>query len=91
MLGLLYLVLKGLANPANDQLTAAKWVPFLEWSSWTNYLIPGLIGTLQAAAISVVLSVVAGRPAGHGPALAAGAVCGSSAGSSWSSSAPCPC
>ena len=54
------LVIKGLANPANNQLTAAKWVPFLEWSSWKNYLIPGLIGTLQAAAISVVLAVIAG-------------------------------
>ena len=62
----LFLVLKALANPANDQLTAAKWLPFVEWSSWKNYLIPGLIGTLQAAAISVVLSVVAGVLLGMG-------------------------
>ncbi|MET1003996.1 MAG: amino acid ABC transporter permease [Propionibacteriaceae bacterium] len=66
LLGLLYLVIKGLANPANDQLTAEKWLPFLEWSSWKNYLIPGLIGTLQAAAISVVLAVVAGVLLGMG-------------------------
>jgi glutamate transport system permease protein len=66
LLGLLYLVIKGLANPANNQLTAEKWLPFLEWSSWKNYLIPGLIGTLQAAAISVVLAVVAGVLLGMG-------------------------
>ncbi len=66
LLGLLYLVIRGLANPANNQLTAEKWLPFLEWSSWKNYLIPGLIGTLQAAAISVVLAVVAGVLLGMG-------------------------
>lgn len=66
LLGLLALVIKGLANPANNQLTAEKWVPFLEWSSWKDYLIPGLIGTLRAAAISVVLAVVAGILLGMG-------------------------
>jgi glutamate transport system permease protein len=66
LLVIAYFVIKGLANPENDQLTAAKWVPFIEWSSWKNYLIPGLIGTLQAAAISVVLSVIAGVLLGLG-------------------------
>lgn len=66
LLGLLFLVVRGLANPDNNQFTAAKWVPFVEWSSWRDYLIPGLLGTLQAAAISVVLSVVAGILLGMG-------------------------
>jgi glutamate transport system permease protein len=66
LLILAFFVIKGLANPENDQLTAAKWAPFLEWSSWKDYLIPGLIGTLQAAAISVVLSVIAGVLLGLG-------------------------
>lgn len=66
LLGILAFVIKGLANPENNQLTAAKWVPFVEWSTWKNYLIPGLIGTLQAAIISVVLSVVAGVLLGLG-------------------------
>jgi glutamate transport system permease protein len=66
LLGVLLLVIRGLANPDNNQLTAAKWLPFLEWSSWRDYLIPGLIGTLRAAAISVVLSVVAGVLLGMG-------------------------
>lgn len=66
LLGLLYLVVRGLANPDNNQLTVDKWVPFVEASSWTNYLIPGLIGTLRAAAISVVLSVIVGVLLGLG-------------------------
>lgn len=66
LLVMLAFVIRGLANPENNQLTAEKWLPFLEWSSWENYLIPGLIGTLQAAAISVVLSVVAGVLLGLG-------------------------
>lgn len=66
LLAMLYFVIRGLANPANNQLTAEKWLPFLEWSSWSNYLIPGLIGTLQAAVISVVLAVIAGVLLGMG-------------------------
>lgn len=62
----LFFVIKGLANPANNQLTYEKWVPFIEASSWTDYLIPGLIGTLQAALISVVLAVIAGVLLGMG-------------------------
>ena len=66
LLVVLYFVIKGLSNPENDQLTAAKWEPFLEWSSWEDYLIPGLIGTLVASIISVVLSIVAGVLLGMG-------------------------
>jgi glutamate transport system permease protein len=62
----LYFVIRGLANPENNQLTAEKWAPFLEWSSWQDYLIPGLIGTLQAAIISVVLAIIAGILLGLG-------------------------
>ena len=66
LLGLLLVVIRGLANPANNQLTAEKWLPFVEWSSWLNYLIPGLVGTLQAAAVSVLLAVIAGILLGLG-------------------------
>jgi glutamate transport system permease protein len=48
------------------QLTAAKWEPFLTGEIWTEYLIPGLIGTLTAAAISVVLAMVLGVLLGVG-------------------------
>jgi glutamate transport system permease protein len=54
------------AMAAQDQLTAAMWSPFLQVDSWTAYLIPGLLGTLTAAAISVVLSIVFGVLLGMG-------------------------
>ncbi|MGP7961343.1 amino acid ABC transporter permease [Sanguibacter sp. A247] len=50
----------------NGQLTAAKWSPFLEGSTWRDYLVPGLLGTLGAAAISVVLAGVVGVVLGLG-------------------------
>ena len=50
----------------NGQLTAAKWTPFLEGSTWIDYLLPGLLGTLGAAAISVVLAGVLGVVLGLG-------------------------
>jgi glutamate transport system permease protein len=48
------------------QLTAAKWKPFLTAEIWTAYLIPGVIGTLTAAAISVVLALTIGALLGVG-------------------------
>ncbi len=42
------------------QLDAAKWTPFLEASSWTNYLLPGIWDLLRAAAVAIVLSMVFG-------------------------------
>jgi glutamate transport system permease protein len=48
------------------QLTAEKWDPFLESTSWTTYLIPGIRGTLVAAAISIVLALILGGLLGIG-------------------------
>ncbi|MBK8448287.1 MAG: amino acid ABC transporter permease [Micropruina sp.] len=64
ILGILYLVLAKLGQAG--QLDAAKWTPFLTASAWTAYLIPGLIGTLSAAAISVVLAGIFGLIFGIG-------------------------
>lgn len=50
----------------NGQLTAAKWSPFLRPSTWSDYLLPGLLGTLSAAALSVVLAGVLGVVLGLG-------------------------
>lgn len=50
----------------NGQLTAAKWTPFLEGTTWVDYLLPGLFGTLGAAAISVVLAGALGVVLGLG-------------------------
>ena len=64
LLGLIALIVRGLW--VKDQLTADKWTPFLEAESWTAYLLPGLAGTLIAAAISVVLAVIFGILLGMG-------------------------
>ena len=66
MLAFLAAVIRGLANPENNQLTVAKWKPFLTADTWTAYLLPGLGRTLLAAAIAVVLSLVLGILLGVG-------------------------
>ncbi|MFD6860710.1 amino acid ABC transporter permease [Rhodococcus sp. NPDC060090] len=59
-----YVVYRALDD--QGQLTAAKWEPFLESSSWTTYLIPGIRGTLIAAALSIVLALILGAVLGIG-------------------------
>lgn len=66
LLGLFGFVLMRLGDPENNQLTAEKWLPFLEPQAWSVYLLPGLRGTLVAAAISVVLSICFGLILGIG-------------------------
>jgi glutamate transport system permease protein len=39
---------------SHGQLDADKWTPFLQWPIW-QYLFVGLLGTLQAAALTAVL------------------------------------
>ena len=70
---ILLLILWFVVNKLDDkgQLTAAKWKPFLTGEIWTEYLIPGLIGTLKAAAISVVFALVLGVLLGVGRLSAA--------------------
>ncbi|GAA3596719.1 amino acid ABC transporter permease [Nonomuraea rosea] len=53
-----YLVISTLGE--KDQLDAAKWEPFLRGDTWTGFIIPGLIGTLQAAVVSAVLALIFG-------------------------------
>ncbi|MBO3746498.1 amino acid ABC transporter permease [Streptosporangiaceae bacterium NEAU-GS5] len=42
------------------QWQAKLWKPFLQGETWTDYIIPGLLGTLKAAALGAVCAVVAG-------------------------------
>lgn len=51
---------------ANGQFEAEKWSPFLKSTTWTTYLLPGLFGTLSAAALSIVLALVIGAALGLG-------------------------
>lgn len=49
-----------------NQFDSALWQPFLTADAWTQYLIPGLIGTFKAAAISIVLASIFGLVFGMG-------------------------
>jgi glutamate transport system permease protein len=51
---------------STGQLTAAKWEPFLTSNLWTTYVLPGVQGTLTAAAVSIVLALVLGFVLGVG-------------------------
>ena len=47
-------------------MTAAKWEPFLTGNLWKTYVLPGIQGTLTAAAVSIVLALVLGFVLGVG-------------------------
>jgi glutamate transport system permease protein len=51
---------------SKGQLTAAKWEPFLTANLWRTYILPGIEGTLTAAAVSIVLALVLGFVLGVG-------------------------
>ena len=75
---------------AKGQLTAAKWEPFLTANLWKTYILPGVQGTLTAAAVSIVLALVLGFVLGVGRLSHTSAIRWRVR-RSWSSSAPCPC
>jgi len=51
---------------AKGQLTAAKWRPFATADLWSTYVLPGVQGTLTAAAVSIVLAMILGLVLGTG-------------------------
>jgi glutamate transport system permease protein len=51
---------------SKGQLTAAKWEPFLTANLWKNFILPGVQGTLTAAAMSIVLAGLLGVVLGVG-------------------------
>ncbi|MEK8071841.1 amino acid ABC transporter permease [Rhodococcoides navarretei] len=63
-LGIAFLIYRALDS--KGQLTAEKWDPFLESTTWTTYLLPGIQGTLVAAALSIVFALVLGAALGIG-------------------------
>jgi glutamate transport system permease protein len=58
VLALLWYVYR--AFDEKEQWTAAKWQPFTEAKVWREFIIPGLIETLSAAATAMVLALVFG-------------------------------
>jgi glutamate transport system permease protein len=51
---------------AKGQLAEAKWEPFRTGNLWKTYVLPGIEGTLTAAAISIVLALMLGFVLGVG-------------------------
>jgi glutamate transport system permease protein len=58
LLGLLYWIYRKFDE--KGQWAAALWEPFLEASTWTDYILPGLWATVSAAAVAMVLSLIFG-------------------------------
>jgi glutamate transport system permease protein len=64
-IGILVLALRKMGEAG--QLDPALWKPFFtDRAVWRDYLLPGIWGTLKAAAISIVLSAVFGLAFGVG-------------------------
>lgn len=63
---ILVVVYVGIELAAKGQLEWAKWEPFFTANVWENYLIPGVEGTLKAAALSIVLAGILGVALGIG-------------------------
>lgn len=49
-----------------NQFEGYLWSPFLQGEAWTEYFIPGLLKTLQAAGVSIVFAMVFGIAFGMG-------------------------
>jgi glutamate transport system permease protein len=64
VLAVLWVVLRKM-NDA-QQLQSSMWKPFVTWEAWREYLLPGIWGTLKAAAISIVLAGIFGLLFGLG-------------------------
>lgn len=50
----------------NGQLAGDLWSPLFTADAWTNFFLPGLLSTLKAAALSIVLALVFGVLFGMG-------------------------
>ncbi|MFZ0835688.1 MAG: amino acid ABC transporter permease [Mycobacterium sp.] len=59
---------------AKHQLDAEKWKPFTTADLWQTYILPGIQGTLTAAAISIVLAFALGVVLGVGRLSASRAI-----------------
>jgi glutamate transport system permease protein len=51
---------------SKGQWEAKLWEPFLAWSTWDQFLIPGLLNTLKAAGLAIVIALPIGALLGIG-------------------------
>lgn len=63
-LGILAWVIFGLA--AKGQMEPEQWDDFIQGSTWSNYLLPGLMNTIKAAVFGIIGSVIFGLVFGVG-------------------------
>ncbi|MFI7121418.1 amino acid ABC transporter permease [Amycolatopsis sp. NPDC049868] len=49
-----------------NQWAGALWEPFLKGSTWSEFIVPGLLNTLKAAALSIVIALPIGALLGIG-------------------------
>lgn len=47
-----------------QEMNADKWTAFVDAKAWTDFLIPGLLNTLQAAALAIVIALPLGAVLG---------------------------
>ncbi|WP_410647053.1 amino acid ABC transporter permease [Amycolatopsis sp. cmx-4-54] len=59
-----YLVYVGFDE--KNQWAGALWEPFVKGSTWTEFILPGLLNTLKAAALSIVIALPIGALLGIG-------------------------
>jgi glutamate transport system permease protein len=58
ILGIIYVIVARFDK--EGQLQGKLWKPFIQGSTWTNYILPGMGGTLKAAFAGAVLALVFG-------------------------------
>jgi len=59
-----YFVYKGFDE--KGQWAGALWKPFIDGSTWTQFVLPGLLNTLKAAALAIVIALPIGALLGIG-------------------------
>ncbi len=63
---LILALLAALVWGLREELAPQKWQPFADASTWTAYLLPGLLATIKAAVISVLAASIIGLLLGVG-------------------------
>jgi glutamate transport system permease protein len=58
LLAIVYVIMMRL-NKA-DQFQGKLWKPFLDLKVWTEFILPGLLGTLKVTAVAAVLALLSG-------------------------------
>ncbi|MCW2903341.1 MAG: Glutamate transport system permease protein [Streptosporangiaceae bacterium] len=58
LLGIAYVVVSRLDEA--EQFQGKLWKPFLEAGTWTQFIIPGLVGTLKVTVVAAILALLFG-------------------------------